>query len=273
MNTTIKLLSLNVSLFDQNNDKLTEFLKNNSFDIVCFQEVTRKVDNFALDSFITKDAIDKVVQQLNNSFYVPNMALKDFKQNNFHGENVFKRDFKGVIEYGNYFKSRFEIIEGKSIFLQENFTYFTDWVQMETHPGEEPRTVQVIDIKINNLQKLRILNYHGIWSKNKQGTSRTKVACQKIVQLASEASYPSIICGDFNLFPDTQSMQILKNSFRSLVDEFGIMSTRPKSNELSKTKRNVVDYVFISKDIQVKAFKAIDSDASDHFPLVLEFKI
>ena len=59
----------------------------------------------------------------------------------------------------------------------------------------------------------------------------------------------------------------------SLVDTFHIKSTRPQANELSKIKRNVIDYIFVSKGITVKNFTVIDSDVSDHLPLLLEFTI
>lgn len=273
MNKSIKLLSLNVSIFDENNEKLIQFLKEINPDIICLQEATRKVDNSALNSFISKDAIDKATQELSYSFYAPNWSLRDFRQNNFHSKKIFQHDFGGFIEYGNYIKSKFKILQGMSVFVQGHFSYMTDWEYVSDHPGEEPRMVQIADIKINSFQKLRILNYHGIWSKNKQGTNRTKSACQKLIQLASEVAYPSLICGDFNLFPNTESIKILKDNFRSLVDEYNIVRTRPKSNELSVTERNVVDYIFVSKEIETKKFEVIDSDVSDHFPLLLEFRI
>jgi endonuclease/exonuclease/phosphatase family metal-dependent hydrolase len=273
MNPLIRLLSLNVSLFDENNEKLTHFISDVTPDIVCLQEVTRKVDDSALDSFISKGAIDQAVKRLPYSFYVSNWALRDFKLHNFHGKELFQFDFNGVIEYGNYIKSRFKITEGKGIFVQDHFSYITNWEWMANNPGKDPRVLQVADIQINNEKKLRILNYHGIWSKDKRDTDLTISASQKIVQCAHEVACPVIICGDFNLFPDTKSIGILKDNFNSLVDDFHIMYTRPKSNELSSVKRNVVDYVFVSKEISVKQFNVIDNDVSDHLPLLMEFNI
>lgn len=273
MKKSIKLLSLNVSIFDENNEKLIRFLRNISSDIVCLQEATRKVDESALDSFITKTAVDKATPKLTYSFYAPNWSLRDFKQKNFHGKRLFQHDFGGFIEYGNYIKTRFKIIEGSSRFIQGHFSLMTDWEWVENHPGEEPRMVQIADLIISESQKLRVINYHGIWSKDKQGNEQTLLASRKLIHFADEVNYPAIICGDFNLFPDTESIRILKDSFISLVDEFRVMYTRPKSNELSFTKRNVVDYIFISKEIEAKTFKVIDSDVSDHLPLLLEFNI
>ncbi len=273
VNKSIKLLSFNIALFYENNEKLTLLLKEINPDIICLQEVTRKVDSSALDSFISKDAIDKATQELNHSFYAPNWALRDFKQSNFHGREIYEHDFKGVLECGNYIKSKFKINEGRSIFIQKHFSYITDWEREGKHPGEEPRMVQVADVQISGTQKLRILNYHGIWSENKQDTSRTKDASYKLTQLALEVKYPSIICGDFNLFPDTESIKVLQEDFISLVDKFKIMNTRPKSNELNHLKRNVVDCIFVSREIEVKKFAVLDSDVSDHLPLLLEFEM
>ncbi len=122
-------------------------------------------------------------------------------------------------------------------------------------------------------KKLRVLNYHGIWTKEKVGNAETLKACRKILNLAREVSYPAIIVGDFNLFPDTPSMQIFYKHFINLVDMYNISTTRPASNELSNLKRNVVDYILVSKDIKVNSFAVLDSDVSDHFPLILDFEI
>jgi endonuclease/exonuclease/phosphatase family metal-dependent hydrolase len=272
MSKSIKLLCLNVSLFDDNNAKLATFLKEEKPDIICLQEVSRKVDEFAFDEFISKDFVDTTTANLPFSSYTPNWSLKNFWQKNFHGKELFEHDFGGIVEYGNYTKSKFSITSKKSVFVQGNYEYITDWEDFAKHPGEEPRNVLVVDVQING-QNLRILNYHGIWSRDKRGTARTEMASNKLLQLASEVDYPTILCGDFNLFPDTQSIQMLNKKFVSLVDAYNITHTRPQSNELSSEKRNVVDYMLVTKDITVDSFTVIDSNVSDHLPLMLEFHV
>ena len=131
--------------------------------------------------------------------------------------------------------------------------------------------MQITDLKLAKT-KIRVLNYHGIWSKDKRGAKKTLEACKKIKELALEANYPSIICGDFNLFPDTESMQVFYNNFVNLVDEYDIKTTRPGDNELSSKKRNVVDYILVDKRIKVNNFRVVNSNVSDHLPLVLEFE-
>lgn len=267
----IKLLSLNVSLFDENNDRVADFLKRTNPDIVCLQEVTRKVQETVLDEFVSKAAIDKATNKLPYSFYAPNWVFKDFRQKNFHGRKIFEHHFGGLIEAGNYIKSKFEITDAQGIFVQGHFSYVTDWQGSLMHPGEEPRMVEFADIILNK-KKLRVINYHGIWSKDKKD-SKTKIdASKKLLKLA-HVDYPVIICGDFNLFPDTESIKILNRKFLNLLDKFNIKTTRPEHNELNHEKRNIVDYIFISKNIKVNKFEVIKTDVSDHFPLFVKFNL
>ncbi len=264
------ILSLNVALFEDNNEKLAKFIQNQNPDFVCLQEVARRVDLTAFEKFISKDTIDKVTVNLKSSFFAPLWACKEFYQENFHGKEKFYINLGGFLEMGNYIKSKFPVNAGKNIFVQNQFTYITDWSMW---PEEDYRAVQVADIALEPGKKLRLINYHGIWSKDKQGSLKTVQACRIIKDLADEVDYPVIICGDFNLFPDTESMRVLKENYRCLVDEYKIDTTRPKSNELSQLSRNVVDYIFVSKGIKVNNFEVIDTDASDHLPLLLDFDI
>jgi endonuclease/exonuclease/phosphatase family metal-dependent hydrolase len=265
----MKLLSLNVALFEKNNKQLSDFLSQENADILMLQEVVKRVDESAEQDFISKDAIDLVSSHLKHSFYAPVWVLSNFEKNDFHGYDHFKFDLGGKVEFGNYLKSKFEITSGENIFVQNHFCYTKDWSKW---PEEDSRAVQISDTIIDN-KKLRLLNYHGIWSKDKFGNAKTQRACEIIKAKALEFDGPSIICGDFNLFPDTKSMNVFENDFISLVDQYNIKTTRPHTNELSDKERNVVDYVLVSKGIKVNDFRVINSDVSDHLPLVLDFDL
>ena len=196
-----------------------------------------------------------------------NVAL--FEKTNFHGHEHFFFDLGGKAEFGNYVRTKYKITKGQNIFVQNHFTYITDWSKW---PEEDYRAVQVVDLDING-KELRLLNYHGIWSQDKHGNDKTKQACALIHKMALEVDYPAIICGDFNLFPDTASMTIFSNDFISLVDRYNINTTRPSSNELSDKNRNIIDYIFVSKGIKINNFEVIQTEASDHLPLVLDFEL
>lgn len=267
----MRILSLNVALFEANNDSLSRFLSEQNPDILCLQEVSKKVDLSVNPDFISKSAIDGATKNLKHSFFSQNLILKDCHLINFHQKASFDFNFGGYLETGNYLKSSCEIIRKFNVFVKKyTETKVIDW---EKWPNSQSKAVQIVDLQLPNSKKLRVLNYHGIWTKEKVGNDETLKACRKILAFAREVNYPAIIAGDFNLFPDTPSMEIFYNDFISLVDEYNISTTRPKSNELSHLKRNVVDYILVSKDVKINTFEVLDSDISDHLPLLLDFEI
>ena len=265
----MKLISLNVALFEANNLKLTEFLKQQNPDLICLQEVVREIEESVSSEYITKKPIDKATGELKHSFYGPNSVMHNFDMEGFHGQENFHFDLGGLAEMGNYTKSRYELVKGQNIFLENHFTYTVDH---SNWPEEDYRAILVTDLIIDK-KPLRILNYHGIWTRGKLGNKKTLEACKKINTLALEAKGEVVICGDFNLFPDTPSMKLFETSFVSLVDQFKIKTTRLKTNELSGLDRNVVDFIFVSRGVKVNNFEVIQSDVSDHLPLVLNFEI
>jgi endonuclease/exonuclease/phosphatase family metal-dependent hydrolase len=86
-------------------------------------------------------------------------------------------------------------------------------------------------------------------------------------------SGPKIICGDFNILPDTESVAILENGMRNLVKEFAIESTRTPlyRHYNNPDEPNFADYVFVSPDVNVMKFTVLPDVVSDHSPLLLEF--
>ncbi len=264
----MKLISLNVSLFDDNNSHLTKFLKEQNADIVCLQEVTRPLEKSTDEKYLSKDAIDSSTIDLKYFFYGAEKIMDDFEIKDFHGKETFSFKFGGSLELGKYTKSKYKIVKAQNIFLENSLSYSLDLSSWEE---EQSRSVLVTDHDLNG-KKLRVLNYHGIWTRNKLGNAKTLSANKTICKLALNTGSEVIICGDFNLFPNTPSMKVFEKDFTSLVDKFGVKTTRPATNELSSFKRNVVDYIWVSKGLNVKNFEVVDTDVSDHFPLVLDFE-
>jgi endonuclease/exonuclease/phosphatase family metal-dependent hydrolase len=259
----MKLLCLNVSAFEETNNKLRQFFQKNAYDIICLQEVTRKVQSHAKDSYETKPIIDSQTPQLTNSFYSPNCIMESFVKPGFSA-------FGGQMDFGLYTKTLHRVKKAEQIYVQNNYAYISDW---SNWPEEDYRSFQVVDIETDNKNNLRVINYHGIWTRDKLGTDLALQACEMIVNKATEKQYPTIICGDFNLFPETDAMKIFDSNFINLSNEHNIRSTRPPSNELDSEPRNVVDYIIVSKDIEVTNFGVLHEEVSDHLPLVLEFDL
>jgi endonuclease/exonuclease/phosphatase family metal-dependent hydrolase len=267
----MKLLSLNVAIFEANNRLVEKLLLKQDADILCLQEVTRAIDKSTNPDYVSKKPIDSVTKDLKFELYNPITIMKDFLGKNFHKKDTYVFDFEGFVEMGNYIKSRFEIVKKEHIYLKKTKSIkITDW---NNWPKDFATGVQIVDLQFPNSKKLRVLNYHGIWTKEKTGNEETLNACKRILELAKEVNYPTIIAGDFNLFPNTASMRVFYNDFVSLIDKHNISTTRPKSNELSHLRRNVVDYILVSKDLKINSFEVMDTNISDHLPLILDFDL
>jgi len=162
----MRLLSLNVALFEANNAPLSKFLSKQKFDILCLQEVTERIDSFVNPDYISKNIIDKATRSLKYSFFSPILTIKEVHLKNFHKIGNFDIDFRGFLKAGTYLKTRCKIIKKSNVFVKKNFeTKITNWNKWLLNLT---RVVQVVDLNLLNSKKLRVLNYHGIWSKEKK---------------------------------------------------------------------------------------------------------
>ncbi len=115
-----------------------------------------------------------------------------------------------------------------------------------------------------------VYNVHGLWQRGKKDTPERVLQSRNIVDSIGGRSR-AILCGDFNLDPETESIGILeKAGLRNLIAEFGIKSTRSNRYPAHKPSR-FADYVFASREIEVDGFEAVDEEVSDHLPLCLDF--
>lgn len=265
----MKLISLNVECFKANNLKLSKFLNKQRIDIACFQEVTTTFDNKADKKYITKGSIDAATTDLKYEFFGHTDVFDRIKLDRPHENGNEYFDPKGLLEMGNYIRSKFKILKSQNIFLEGSFSKISDH---EGWPDMQRRAISVIDLYLNR-QNLRIINYHGIWTKDKKGNSKTLNACRRILGFAMTAKGKVFVCGDFNLLPKTPSMEVFQKKLVSLIDKFDIQTTRPEFYKSGRTRKNVVDYIFASEGIKIKGFEVVDSGASDHLALMLDFDL
>jgi len=132
-----------------------------------------------------------------------------------------------------------------------------------------------------------LCNVHGTPSPaNKSDTVQRLNQNNLILQKHIPMHLPTIIGGDFNLMPDTQSIRMFEvEGFRNLIKEYGIKATRTEDAWQRVVQKNkdwglpifekqmYADYLFVSPDINVKSFTVSDINISDHLPLILEFEV
>lgn len=115
-----------------------------------------------------------------------------------------------------------------------------------------------------------IISVHGLWQGSVKGDTEAKIEqSKKILDLAQSINGKKIICGDFNLLPDTKSIQVLSEKYKNLIGEYKITETR---SSLYTKELRYSDYVFTDESVKIKDFSVPKIDISDHLPLVLDFE-
>lgn len=115
-----------------------------------------------------------------------------------------------------------------------------------------------------------VANIHGIWlPSGKEDSPERLVQSESIAEFLEHKKGAKILCGDFNLLPQTRSIKMLERNLRNLIREYAIRSTR--SSHYSPKKEEFADYIFTSADARVLDFRVLEDEVSDHLPLLLEF--
>jgi endonuclease/exonuclease/phosphatase family metal-dependent hydrolase len=134
------------------------------------------------------------------------------------------------------------------------------------------RNLQHVSIEESGRQ-VALFNYHGLWTGGGKEDSEERLEqSRKIVDFIKGFSGEIILSGDFNLLPETRSLKMLEDELglENLIKKFNIVSTRTSHYE-----RDVkfADYMLVSKGVEVKEFKVLPEEVSDHAAMYLEFDI
>lgn len=262
----MKLLDLNVSIKLDNNEKVIKLLNDKEYDILTLQEVVRGIDSSVYDRYNNSKIIkDNINREYKHSFFgalwVANRHIKN---------GVITKDFGGLAEQGNEIISKCPILEAENIFFYKNYAPFVDVTNFRE--TDHPRALERVVLRCND-KKVQLLNIHGIWNKGKVGDERTIKECEFILKVASNQEMPTIITGDFNLNPESESIKLINEKFKNLIDIYNIKTTRPVVRDGLDVGDSVDDYIFVNDKIKVNDFKVIKTDVSDHYPLILDFDI
>lgn len=135
--------------------------------------------------------------------------------------------------------------------------------------GTHARNIQYVTLKTNS-RIITVINFHGLWNGGGKTDSEDRMKQSKnILEFANNLSNDFILCGDFNLLPETKSIGALEEyGLRNLIKEYGVTSTR---TSFYKKQEKHSDYIFVTKGMNVKEFKVLPEEVSDHSALLLEF--
>ena len=244
----MKLISLNV-WGGKLNKPLLEFLgKNQDVDFFLFQEMHHNATentNWSNDGNSNLFEDIKNVLPEHDGYFAP-------AQNDEYGLAGFVKKEVKVSESGDIFihghKDAMKYRQGGTI--GRNLQYF----------------------KIDAPKPYTLLNFHGLWTgQGKKDTEDRIKQSNKIVEFTRSISEDYVLAGDFNLLPDTESIKILESmNVRNLIKDYGITNTR--TSYYTRTTDKFADYTFTTPGLEVKDFKILPDEVSDHAAMYLEFE-
>jgi len=135
-----------------------------------------------------------------------------------------------------------------------------------------------INVQLTINEKIfHVCNFHGLSMPGDKLDNRNRLKqSQGLLASFKGKKGPKIIGGDFNLLPNTRSIEIFEESgYKNLIKDFSIKTTRNRLSweKYPGNKQYFSDYVFISPEIKVKSFSVPENENSDHLPMILEAEI
>ena len=247
---TYKLLTYNIrydNRFDGQNrftnrlPIIFETLNELDPDIICFQEVTRRMFE-KLEPLLLKY--------------------------NYTGE--YRDETKaGEANFILTKKDKFELLESKTLWLSPNPD-----VPGSRYPGDQsnlPRVITKARYKTSDNKVINIFNTHFDYL-GKQ--SRLNSANQIIDYIKKITDEPLILTGDFNDYPTSEPIKIISNHLNDLTINIPV-----SFHEFNKNRTGVkIDYIFInhlvnSGDGKIVEYHDQSKFLSDHHPILISFNI
>ncbi|BCH59723.1 metal-dependent hydrolase [Agrobacterium vitis] len=264
----MKIMCLNGWGGKLHNDLLS-YLGLEAPDILCLQEVVNSPE--AEKDWLTYRDRDHVLPQRANFFRDVADILPDHAA-------IFCAAAQGVLwDEGHPVPSQW----GLATFVHKSLPIIGQaqgFVHKEFSPhgyGEHPRSRIGHAIRVYDFQQDRticIAHMHGLRDLNgKADTPERALQAHKLMELASFVAMQDdalIVCGDFNVEPDSETFKILKKlALTDLVTTRGFKGTRT-SHYLKSGK--FADYLLVNENVRVLDFSVVtEPEVSDHCPLVL----
>ncbi|WP_106526440.1 endonuclease/exonuclease/phosphatase family protein [Chitinophaga niastensis] len=267
--TSFTVMSYNVSQFGLYREKDSKYnrqamfamIKKQQLDIACFQDfyTSEKKNDFNNREDISRE-----------------MALP-FR--------YFSSDFNrnGMQHWGSIIYSRFPIIASDKVKMsigpRSESLIYADIVR-------DADTVRIVNMhlesyrfnekdysaikKIKNQEDTGLIATKSIVQKMREAYIRRSQQADIVGNFIRQSPYPVIVCGDFNDTPASYTYFTIKGDLQDAFLQKGLGIGRTFTG-LAPTLR--IDYVFVSADFKVNSFRKINSDLSDHYPVIANLSL
>lgn len=263
----MRLISLNIWGGNQI-QPLLEFITHEapSTDVFCFQEVAHTAH---------KDVHKAMHEHGDTMLQILTDILPDFQPyfvSTHAGYNQRPVDFD--LTFGNtiFVRKNLTVLEDGHVFVYGKKNAIEIPELLEKNWRSLPRLVQFVRLKEESGKEVTICNFHGLWHKDGKGDMPARIEqSNNIAALLNSIEGSKILCGDFNLNIDSESLQILEKGMRNLIKEFDIKTTRSIKHYPKIDRMPFADYTLVSPEIEIMRFSVPQTDISDHLPMILEF--
>lgn len=230
--------------------QIIDFLQSEKPDFVCMQEVNDLKGRAGYKFFNT---LDEIKQQA---------GFKEAVMSASYSSRYMERE----MEYGNAVLSQWPIVNSQKIFTRGEYMRNFDIEKND----DNVRNLQIINVNVGD-KPLTILNHHGHHIHGSAlGNDETLRQMRLIATEIDKIKGPLIMCGDFNLSPDSESLAIVNQKLTNLTVANDLQNTLSR---LHPAQGVACDYIFVNDQIKVKNFEMSAKLVSDHKALILEFDL
>lgn len=200
------------------------------------------------------------------------------KSNIFSELQTMLPDFDGYFETteANFF-GYVGVSSGLAIFAKKNIEILSHGqILVAWHEGEPQTNMQYVRFGSGKSQ-YTLAHVHGvIWPGSKIDSPDRLMQSVNIDAFLEKETDRKILCGDFNLMPNTESMALIEEiGMRDLIKDYKIETTRSKLDNQKygpDDRQSFADYIFVSQEVKVLNFEVPNVTVSDHLPLKLIFE-
>ncbi len=144
---------------------------------------------------------------------------------------------------------------------------------LSSKPNLEPRGALWVTIEAVGIEIQVIATHLGLWPRERQGQAKALLGADWLAH--PDCREPIILCGDFNALPSSSTC--LRLSERLHDAQVKMNGRRPQSTFFGRYPLLRIDHVFVDPGIEVVEFEVPNTElarvASDHLPLIVEFRI
>jgi endonuclease/exonuclease/phosphatase family metal-dependent hydrolase len=241
--------------------KMMDLLKEQNADVLCLQEFFTSTDTVYYNN------LNHVMKELGYPHYYYSWDSDGYKQ--WVGQAIFSR--LPIVDSGLV---RFPKPSMAEAFMYADVVVNKDTVRIYT---THLQSVQFKKKDFETIEKIKknedgaVENSKGIFSKLKRGVVKRSLQAEVVKDMLARSPHPFVLTGDFNDVPNSYTYFTIKgDNMQDAFLETGLGVGKTFSY-IAPTLR--IDYIFTTKDFEIRQFNRVIRNYSDHYMLVADLKL